>query len=139
MAITRHGINRNDSGPFLKCSFEETVDQLQESSIFSEIDYLKGISENIMVGHLAPMGTNEFDVLLDPKQVCDIVPQMEDPDIDMIEDIVDEENWKSEIESGETPYIINTTDDKIKSTMNSPQVGHMTPISSVGGKFTPMT
>jgi hypothetical protein len=73
-----------------------------------------------MVGHLAPMGTNEFDVILDPKQVCDIVPQMEDPDIDMIEDIVDEENWKSEIEQGETPYIINTTDDKIKNTINSP-------------------
>jgi hypothetical protein len=49
------------------------------------------------------MGTNEFDVLLDPKQVCDIVPQMEDPDIDMIEDIVDEENWKSEIEQDATP------------------------------------
>lgn len=38
MAITRHGINRNDSGPFLKCSFEETVDQLYASAIFSEID-----------------------------------------------------------------------------------------------------
>jgi len=32
MAINRHGINRNDSGPLLKCSFEETVDQFFESS-----------------------------------------------------------------------------------------------------------
>lgn len=25
MAITRHGINRQDTGPLMKCSFEETV------------------------------------------------------------------------------------------------------------------
>lgn len=27
MAITRHGINRQDTGPLMKCSFEETVRQ----------------------------------------------------------------------------------------------------------------
>jgi hypothetical protein len=25
MAVTRHGINRQDVGPLMKCSFEETV------------------------------------------------------------------------------------------------------------------
>lgn len=25
MAITRHGVNRQDTGPLMKCSFEETV------------------------------------------------------------------------------------------------------------------
>lgn len=29
MAITRHGINRQDTGPLMKCSFEETVRQPQ--------------------------------------------------------------------------------------------------------------
>lgn len=28
MAITRHGINRNDTGPLMRCSFEESVDIL---------------------------------------------------------------------------------------------------------------
>jgi len=28
MAITRHGINRTESGPLAQCSFEETVDIL---------------------------------------------------------------------------------------------------------------
>ena len=28
MAITRHGINRQDTGPLMKCSFEETVSLL---------------------------------------------------------------------------------------------------------------
>lgn len=33
MAITRHGINRQDTGPLMKCSFEETVrrDELEQT------------------------------------------------------------------------------------------------------------
>jgi len=31
MAITRHGINRNDTGPLMRCSFEESVDILFRS------------------------------------------------------------------------------------------------------------
>ena len=27
MAITRHGVNRQDTGPLSKCSFEETVSE----------------------------------------------------------------------------------------------------------------
>ncbi|CDP14970.1 unnamed protein product [Coffea canephora] len=33
MAITRHGINRNDTGPLMRCSFEETVDILQMAAL----------------------------------------------------------------------------------------------------------
>lgn len=64
-SITRHGINRLDSGPLRKCSFEETVEILTESAIHSEIDKLNGITENIMVGNLAPLGTGSFDIKLD--------------------------------------------------------------------------
>jgi DNA-directed RNA polymerase II subunit RPB1 len=49
-SITRHGINRLDTGPLKKCSFEETVEILLEAAVFNEVDNLKGISENIMVG-----------------------------------------------------------------------------------------
>lgn len=38
MSITRHGINRFNAGPLLKCSFEETVDMLINSATFGEID-----------------------------------------------------------------------------------------------------
>ena len=41
MAITRHGINRVDSGPMMRCSFEETVEILMDAAIFSEHDDLK--------------------------------------------------------------------------------------------------
>lgn len=64
-AITRHGINRVELGPLRKCSFEETVEILLEAGLFSETDYLTGITENIMVGQLAPFGTGSFDLLLD--------------------------------------------------------------------------
>jgi DNA-directed RNA polymerase II subunit RPB1 len=31
MSITRHGINRVETGPLMRCSFEETVDILMEA------------------------------------------------------------------------------------------------------------
>ncbi|KAF2312460.1 hypothetical protein GH714_034752 [Hevea brasiliensis] len=42
MAITRHGINRNDTGPLMRCSFEETVDILLDAAVYAETDYLRG-------------------------------------------------------------------------------------------------
>ncbi|CAF1149739.1 unnamed protein product [Rotaria sp. Silwood1] len=38
MAITRHGINRQDVGPIMICSFEETVDVLMEADVHAEFD-----------------------------------------------------------------------------------------------------
>ena len=64
MSITRHGINRNDTGPLMRSSFEETVEILVEAAAFSEPDYLKGVSENIILGNLAPLGTGAFDLIL---------------------------------------------------------------------------
>lgn len=68
MAITRHGINRQEVGPLMKCSFEETVDILMEAAAHAECDYLKGVSENIMMGQLGRMGTGSFDLILDPEK-----------------------------------------------------------------------
>ncbi|CAD6229869.1 unnamed protein product [Miscanthus lutarioriparius] len=42
MAITRHAINRNDIGPLMRCSFEETMDILLDAAIHAESDYLRG-------------------------------------------------------------------------------------------------
>lgn len=68
MAITRHGINRQDVGALMRCSFEETVDVLIDAASHAEVDYLRGVSENIMVGQLAKMGTGAFSLLLDPEK-----------------------------------------------------------------------
>ncbi|EFC41754.1 RNA polymerase II [Naegleria gruberi] len=65
MAITRHGINRSDTGPLMRCSFEETVEILIEAATFADTDTLKGVSANVMVGQLAPIGTGCFGLYLD--------------------------------------------------------------------------
>ena len=65
MAITRHGINKSNTGPLMKCSFEETVDVLTEAAIFSETDSLKGVTENIIVGKMSKVGTGNMDLLMD--------------------------------------------------------------------------
>uniref|UniRef100_A0A0K0FM33 DNA-directed RNA polymerase subunit n=1 Tax=Strongyloides venezuelensis TaxID=75913 RepID=A0A0K0FM33_STRVS len=68
MAITRHGINRQEVGALMRCSFEETVDILMEASIHAECDPVKGVSENIMLGQLARAGTGCFDLVLDSEK-----------------------------------------------------------------------
>jgi DNA-directed RNA polymerase II subunit RPB1 len=69
MAIDRHGINRVDSGPLLRASFEETVDMLMDAAMFAETEVLKGVTENIMLGQLARVGTGVMDLLLDEDKV----------------------------------------------------------------------
>jgi DNA-directed RNA polymerase II subunit RPB1 len=73
MAITRHGINRADTGALMRCSFEETVEILLEAAAVGELDDCRGISENVMLGQLAPMGTGEMEVLLDPKMLETVI------------------------------------------------------------------
>ncbi|CAG8480442.1 9889_t:CDS:2 [Paraglomus brasilianum] len=69
MAITRHGINRAETGALMRCSFEETVEILMEAAAVGEVDDCKGVAENIMLGQVAPLGTGEFDVYLDEEML----------------------------------------------------------------------
>jgi DNA-directed RNA polymerase II subunit RPB1 len=69
MAIDRHGINRVDSGPLLRCSFEETVDMLMDSAMYAEEDVLVGVTENILLGQLAKVGTGDMELVLDEEKV----------------------------------------------------------------------
>lgn len=64
-SITRHGINRVDSGPLRKASFEETTEILLEAAFFGEFDPLTGITENIIFGQLCPYGTGSFSLVTD--------------------------------------------------------------------------
>ncbi|PTB73542.1 beta and beta-prime subunits of DNA dependent RNA-polymerase [Trichoderma longibrachiatum ATCC 18648] len=72
-AVTRHGINRADTGALMRCSFEETVEILLEAAATGELDDCRGISENVMLGQMAPMGTGNFDVYLDPKMLETVI------------------------------------------------------------------
>ncbi len=73
MAITRHGINRADTGALMRCSFEETVEILMEAAAVGEKDDCHGVAENILFGQIAPMGTGSFDVSLDMDMLKDVI------------------------------------------------------------------
>jgi DNA-directed RNA polymerase II subunit RPB1 len=57
----------------MRCSFEETVEILLEAAAVGELDDCRGISENVMLGQLAPMGTGELELLLDPKMLETVI------------------------------------------------------------------
>ena len=68
-AINRQGINRGDTGPLVKCSFEDTTDQLIKAGIFGEKDKLSGVSSNIMMGQTIKAGTGMCNIYLDEKKM----------------------------------------------------------------------
>jgi DNA-directed RNA polymerase II subunit RPB1 len=64
MAITRHGINRADTGPLMRCSFEETVNVLTNAASNAQVDRLRGVTETIMLGKMSKIGTGFFNIML---------------------------------------------------------------------------
>ena len=64
MPMSRHGINRiAHTGPLLRCSFEETSDVLTDAAAFAEGDTTRGISQSVIVGNIAFMGTGTCSVM----------------------------------------------------------------------------
>ncbi|KAJ1905821.1 DNA-directed RNA polymerase II core subunit rpo21 [Coemansia sp. IMI 209127] len=68
-AITRHGINRTETGALMRCTFEETVEMLMDAAAVGSADDCRGVAENILLGQLAPLGTGSFDVMLDEEML----------------------------------------------------------------------
>lgn len=126
-AVTRHGINRADTGALMRCSFEETVEILLEAAAAGELDDCRGISENVMLGQLAPMGTGSFDVLLDPK---------------MLETVISDNSRMglmpgmtvkgSQLDGAATPYDAPVGADAGYQTLSSPALGSFSPIVGAG-------
>ena len=67
--IDRHGMNKSDTGPLAKCSFEETDDQLTKAAVFSHIDGMKSIASSLIMGQIGNFGCGmvELDMELDIK------------------------------------------------------------------------
>jgi DNA-directed RNA polymerase II subunit RPB1 len=63
MQLSRHGINRVETGPLVRCSFEETIDTLFDAAAFGEYDDVVGVTPNVMLGQLCPIGTGIMDIL----------------------------------------------------------------------------
>jgi len=64
-SIDRHGINRLDTDPLSRASFENTVEHLITAAAFNEIDHMRSVSSRIMVGRCINGGTGSFSIMLD--------------------------------------------------------------------------
>lgn len=64
-SIDRFGLNKLDTDPLSRASFEKTVDQLITAAVFNEIDYMKSVSSRIMAGLCIKGGTGLCSLILD--------------------------------------------------------------------------
>ncbi len=107
MAITRHGINRQDLSPIMKSTFEETVEVLIEAAAHAEYDPLRGVSETILLGQLAKIGTGAFEVHLDVDK-CAAAMEVPLTDEDHLPGLMSEEamkKYKEQRSSAPTPWL----------------------------------
>jgi DNA-directed RNA polymerase beta' subunit len=65
ISIDRHGINRQDTDPLSRASFEKTMEQFINAAAFNETDRLKSVSSRIIIGRMINGGTGYCDLMMD--------------------------------------------------------------------------
>jgi DNA-directed RNA polymerase II subunit RPB1 len=68
-SVDRHGMNKSDSDPLCRASFEKTVEQLLIASVYGEVDHMRGVSARIMAGQVIKGGTGYCDLELDTEMI----------------------------------------------------------------------
>jgi DNA-directed RNA polymerase II subunit RPB1 len=139
MAVSRHGINNGETGPLLRASFEETVEVFMKSAAFSHYDILNGVTENVMLGQLARVGSGLIDLILDHKKLASATDILQ-PDLIMGETSGAISSMDKQHGGSITPSI-SITPMITPNFMNSmgsftPSIGAMTPMV---GAVSPMT
>lgn len=69
VSVSRHGINNDNIHPIAKASFEETHEMFLQAARHAEMDNMRGVSSNVMVGQEGNYGTSAFQVVLDIKEM----------------------------------------------------------------------
>ncbi|MFX1254177.1 MAG: DNA-directed RNA polymerase subunit A'' [Promethearchaeota archaeon] len=67
--IGRHGISGAKSSTLARAAYEVTVKHLLESATRGDLDLLKGITENVIVGQVIPLGTGVVELTMTPGPV----------------------------------------------------------------------
>ena len=62
--IGRHGITGNKTSVLARAAFEITVPTIAAASVKGEVENLKGITENVIVGLPIPVGTGMIDLFM---------------------------------------------------------------------------
>lgn len=64
--IGRHGISGEKESVLARAAFEVTVKHLLNSAARGERDRLRGITENVIIGQIIPLGTGTVDLIMWP-------------------------------------------------------------------------
>ena len=91
-SITRYTMKKDESGPFGKASFEETMDNFLSAAARGEIEPTKGVSASIICGKRATIGTGMIGIRVDIEnlpQAAPILPPVLEEEAD--DDLEDEE------------------------------------------------
>lgn len=67
--IGRHGISGSKNSALARAAFEVTIKHLLGAGIAGTRDPLRGITENVILGQLIPLGTGSIDLLMNPQSV----------------------------------------------------------------------
>ena len=65
-SISRYGVQRNQSGPLTKASFEETLDNFLKAGMYGDLETTNGVSASIICGKPSRIGTGICDLLYSP-------------------------------------------------------------------------
>ena len=65
--IGRHGISGSKNSALARAAFEVTIKHLLGAGIAGTRDPLRGITENVILGQLIPLGTGAIDLLMNPQ------------------------------------------------------------------------
>ncbi len=68
-AIGRYGVSGEKLSVLARANFEETKKHVVNASFYGEEDKLYGITENILVGQIAPIGTGLVNLVVDPEKM----------------------------------------------------------------------
>jgi len=68
--IFRSGILKDDIGPIGKATFEVHTEVLLDAGRHADLDTMRGVSGNIMMGQQGLFGTNSFNILLDMEKMA---------------------------------------------------------------------
>ncbi|MFQ5819352.1 MAG: DNA-directed RNA polymerase subunit A'' [Candidatus Heimdallarchaeota archaeon] len=66
--IGRHGVSGAKDSVLARAAFEVTVKHLLEAAVAGEADKLRGVTENVIIGQVIPVGTGVVELLMTPGQ-----------------------------------------------------------------------
>ncbi len=77
-SIGRHGVAGQKESVFARAAYEETVKHFTNASVFGEIDHLKGVAENILIGKQIGLGTGIIRLTVKKDDLKKVKPKKED-------------------------------------------------------------